>query len=312
MSRLRACLLPDGRRLHLQDGPIDLIVQAWGRPDALSAAYRAARDRAGTLLDALCAELPGLRRAARPDAAPFAGAVARRMQRAVAPFAADLFITPMAAVAGAVAEEVLQAMCAATPLDRGFVNNGGDIAVHLAPGESLTAGLVDRPDRPGLFARTTLRADGDVRGVATSGWRGRSHSLGIVDAVTVLAATAAEADAAATVIANAVDLPGHPGVHRVRCAEIDPDSDLGDLRVTRGVDPLTPDEIRRALAGGVRCAAILAERNLIRSVALHLQGVTVTTGPVAMDENRPLARAVTQFARHVPVAARGGLSPGAR
>ena len=40
-----------------------------------------------------------------------------------------------------------------------------------------------------------------VRGVATSGWRGRSHSLGIADSVTVLAATAAMADAAATVIA---------------------------------------------------------------------------------------------------------------
>ena len=52
-----------------------------------------------------------------------------------------------------------------------------------------------------------------MRGIATSGWRGRSFSLGIADAVTVLAATAAEADAAATMIANAVDLPGHPGDH---------------------------------------------------------------------------------------------------
>ena len=51
-----------------------------------------------------------------------------------------------------------------------------------------------------------------MRGIATSGWRGRSFSLGIADAVTVLAATAAEADAAATVIANAVDLPGHPAI----------------------------------------------------------------------------------------------------
>ena len=48
------------------------------------------------------------------------------------------------------------------------------------------------------FARP-LSLDGDfavdaslpVRGVATSGWRGRSHSLGIADSVTVLARTAA-------------------------------------------------------------------------------------------------------------------------
>ena len=67
-----------------------------------------------------------------------------------------------------------------------------------------------------------------MRGVATSGWRGRSFSLGIADAVTVLAATAAAADAAATIIANAVDLPGHPAIARRPASELEDDSDLGD------------------------------------------------------------------------------------
>jgi len=278
MTRLAARLLPDGRRLHLQDGPIDLIVQAWGAPDSVALAYRAARDDAALILDELCAELTLLRRPARPDDASLQGTVARRMQRAVAPYADAMFITPMAAVAGAVAEEVLGALCAAAPLARAYVNNGGDIALYLAPGEALSAGLVDRPDRPSLFGRVTLRAEDGVRGVATSGWRGRSHSLGIADAVTVLAKTAAAADAAATVIANAVDLPGHPAVRRVPCARVDPDSDLGEIPVTRDVGPLAETEIRLALSRGLARAHQLAARNLIRAAALHLQGTTALAG----------------------------------
>lgn len=277
MTRLAARLLPDGQRLHLQDGPIDLIVQAWGSPAAVTAGYRAARDRTAAILDELCAELAHLRRPAQPNDPPLHGVVARRMQRAVAPYADAMFITPMAAVAGAVAEEVLAALCAVGPLARAYVNNGGDIALHLAPGETLIAGLVDRPDQPSLFGRTTLRAADAVRGIATSGWRGRSHSLGIADAVTVLADTAAAADAAATVIANAVDLPDHPAVHRVPCATIDPDSDLGELLVTRDVGPLAEADIRLALSRGLACAERLVARKLINGAALHLQDITVVT-----------------------------------
>ena len=275
MTRLAARLLADGRRLHLQDGPIDLIVQAWGPPESVALAYHAARHRAASILDELCAELTLLRRPARPDDVPLQGVVARRMQRAVAPYADAMFITPMAAVAGAVAEEVLGALCAAAPLARAYVNNGGDIALYLAPGEALSAGLVDRPDRPSLFGRATLRAEDGVRGVATSGWRGRSHSLGIADAVTVLAPSAADADAAATVIANAVDLPGHPAVRRVPCALVDPDSDLGEIPVTRDVGPLAEADIRLALSRGLARARQLAARSLVRAAALHLQGMTV-------------------------------------
>ena len=99
-----------------------------------------------------------------------------------------------------------------------------------------------------------LTADMPVRGIATSGAAtkgagGRSFSLGIADAVTVLAAIAAAADAAATIIANAVDLPGHPAIRRVPASEIDPDSDLGDRLVTVTVGRLFESEIRAALHG---------------------------------------------------------------
>ena len=178
-------------------------------------AYEAAARRFTGLLDELCAELTQLRRAADPRRCPLTGVVARRMHAAVAPFAADHFITPMAAVAGSVAEEILGAMLHAAPLARAYVNNGGDIALHLAAGKQFSIGLMDRPDRHGVMRTLVVDADDAARGIATSGRHGRSFSLGIADAVTVLARTASQADAAATIIANAVDLPGHPAI--VRC-----------------------------------------------------------------------------------------------
>jgi len=204
--------LKDGQRLHLQDGPIDLIVEAQGSAANLRAVYDAAIGRFTGLLDELCDELPLLRTAADPERCALHGVVARRMHAAVAPFARDHFITPMAAVAGSVAEEILAAMAQAAPLRRAYVNNGGDIALHLTDGEAFTVGLIDRPDRFGVMRTAEVRADDPTRGIATSGYHGRSFSLGIADAVTVLAATAAQADAAATIIANAVDLPGHPAI----------------------------------------------------------------------------------------------------
>src|SRR6202023_4310659 len=110
---------------------------------------------------------------------------ARRMHEAVAPFAADHFITPMAAVAGAVAEEILGAMLQQTQLTRAYVNNGGDIALHLADGERFTVGLADRPDAPGLMRTMIIHADDPPRGGPTSRRPGRSFSLGIADAVTL-------------------------------------------------------------------------------------------------------------------------------
>lgn len=281
-ARARARLLPRAAgglpRLVLQDGPIDLVIMADGEAAAVEAAYGAARARFESVLDELCAELPLLRRDVR-EGHTTSGVIARRMQEAVRPLSAWGFLTPMAAVAGAVAEAILAAMTEAAPLDRAAVNNGGDIALYLAPGTSITLGMVARPElgRPDLFGRVTLAADGPVRGVATSGRHGRSFSLGIADAVTVLAHSAAAADAAATVIANAVDLPGHPAVARVPAAQLQSDSDLGDLPVVRDVGFLRPGEIAAALAAGLARAEALRDKGLIVSAALHLAGETRVT-----------------------------------
>ena len=81
--------LKDGRRLHLQDGPIDLIVEARGSEDNLRAAYDAAARRFTGLLDELCDELSMLRTAADPQQCLLKGPVARRMHAAVAPLALE-------------------------------------------------------------------------------------------------------------------------------------------------------------------------------------------------------------------------------
>ena len=270
--------LADNRRLHLQDGPIDLIIEATGREADVRAAYAAAAHRFTGLLDELCAELPELRNEARPAGSPLRGVIARRMYAAVAPFAVECFITPMAAVAGSVAEEILGAMLAAAPLDRAYVNNGGDIALHLAPSEQFTVGLMDRPDRDGVMRTMVIDAGDLARGIATSGRHGRSFSLGIADAVTVLARTASQADAAATVIANAVDLPGHPAVRRCPADSLQPDSDLGARLVPRYVGVLSNAEIVAALDGGARCARQWLAAGLIEAAALRLSGEIMIVG----------------------------------
>jgi ApbE superfamily uncharacterized protein (UPF0280 family) len=263
-DRVQIRMLPDGRRLHLHDGPIDLIVEAVGEPHEVEAAYLAAGGRFRTILDELCEELVILRQACSADAPWPRGSVARRMLAAVIPYAAEYFITPMAAVAGAVAEEILAAMTVAAALARAYVNNGGDIAFHLNAGEQFVVGMVERPDRPSLF--------------------------GTADAVTVLADRAAAADAAATIIANAVDLPGHPAIDRVPACELAPDSDLGNQLVTQTVRDLNAQEVDQALLSGMRTAELLLRIGLIRSAALSLAGETRIVGDIC--ETRVLATRV--------------------
>ncbi|HJT00169.1 MAG TPA: UPF0280 family protein [Terriglobales bacterium] len=277
-QRAQIRMLPDQGRLHLQDGPIDLIVEAFGDSRNVQRGYRAAAGRFVNVLNELCAELPLLRAQAVPGGCSPKGTVARRMLAAVAPYAERAFITSMAAVAGGVAEEILATMTSAARLRKGYVNDGGDIALHLEPGEHFVVGMVERPDRPSLFGTATISSEDGIRGIATSGWRGRSFSLGVADAVTVLAKSAAQADAAATVIANAVDLPGNPKIVRVPARSLVPDSDLGDLLVTQDVGTLSAEEVDLALQTGVAVAERLAAEGLIHSAALHLSGETRITG----------------------------------
>jgi len=282
MSASRA-LLPDGR-WHFQHGPIDIVIGAQGERAAVEAAHRAAWQRFETVLDELVAELPLLRQPVG-DRCALRGRIARRMWSACEPYR-EGFITPMAAVAGAVAQELIEAYDR-PGIARAWVNDGGDIALHLAPGQHVRVGLfADLARLDAAMLRSGVALDGrfeiahamPARGIATSGWRGRSFSLGIADSVTVLARTAAEADAAATVIANAVNVDD-PRILRRPACELKDDTDLGAIRVTVAVPPLGAALVRRALAAGLARANALRDAALIEAAALVCQGMAVATEP---------------------------------
>jgi uncharacterized protein len=286
-----------GERLHLSHGPIDVVLKAWGSTDDVRAAYAAAGHRFPAILPELCEELGELRTPIQERPRP-EGPVARRMVEACRPFA-DVFVTPMAAVAGAVADELLAHMRAVAELERAFVNDGGDIAVLTAPGHAIEIGVAGEYSRgatPALNGTLRLDAASGVGGLATSGARGRSFSLGIADSVTVLARNAAAADVAATLVANAVDIDS-PAIRRCPARELDPDSDLRDIPVTVSVGELTAAEIDAALASGLEQAAEFQRRGVIIDAALMLAGQTrVLASRPSVSAREPGRRAINSRA----------------
>ncbi len=266
-------------RLHLHHGPIDCIVEAHGATTDVCSALNAAAERFPTLLPELVAELVTLRRPLTDSRPILNGITARLMHEACWPHR-TVFITPMAAVAGAVADTLLHAMLACAPaLSKAFVNNGGDIAFHLNPNERFRLAIADNPGQQAVRSFIEIGSDWHVRGAATSGWRGRSQSLGIADAVTSLAANAARADAAATLIANAVNVD-HPSIQRLPACEVKDDSDLGEQLVTVCVPRLPPEYVATALANGERVARVMVEAGTLFCAVLQCQGVTKIVPPL--------------------------------
>ena len=269
MSGPQTALLSDGRRLHLQHGPIDLVIEAFGPREEVGAAYRQARDRFETVLSELVAELGLLRTPVCEPIPEFDGPVARRMIEAVWPHR-ETFVTSMAAVAGSVADEIADALWAGRDLEKAYVNNSGDIAVRLSPGAELRLGIVGELFRPSIDGTALLTYDRPVRGVATSGWQGRSWSFGIADAATVIAQTAAAADVAATLIGNAVNVD-HPAIERAPASSLDDQTDLGDRLVTVAVGELDTASRRGALDAGEMAAKDMIGRGLVAGVVMTLQ-----------------------------------------
>jgi len=281
-------MLEDGR-WHFQHGPIDLIIGVEGEPVAVQAAVLGAWNRFTQVLPELVGELPLLRRPAGQGAAP-QGRVAARMLAAALPYAAQVFVTPMAAVAGSVADELIVFFSRTSGVERAYINNGGDIALYLGAGQAYRVGLfsdlgrVGR-DALGLDGAFEITADMPVRGIATSGWRGRSFSMGIADSVTVLAADAAQADVAATLVANQVFV-SHPAVRRAPADTLKDDTDLGSRLVTVDVGALPGALIEHALDLGAAYAQRLCDDGVIHGAVLMLQGSARVIGMAAAPAPR--------------------------
>lgn len=289
--------LPDGRRLHMQHGPMDLIVDVDAPEDVRARAETAAVARFETILGELVPQLDVLRAPLGGSAPSVEGTVARRMVAAASAFA-DVWVTPMVAVAGSVADEVRSTIEAVPGVRRAYVNNGGDVSLHVTAGAELRVGLVASIEDGRADQALVVDGTSAIRGLATSGAGGRSHSLGIADAVTVVGTCAAFADAAASLVANAVDLPGHPAIERLPARELDPDSDLGDQLVTVAVGELDDDAVEEALDRG----AAEARRRLdavpeLMGVVLHLRGRRRLVGADLADRVTPLPAPEPEVAR---------------
>lgn len=252
-------ILPD-QSVLLDCGPASMIVSALleGRPcpdlcaGTLSVLEETLRELSGFL--------PILRRRPGEIRAAAMTGCARTMTEAVQAIG-DPLLTPMAAIAGTVADRIADDL-AQKGASRIFVNNGGDIAIRLRPDERISIGI-SRSLSSGQFDTVAQISGTDgIGGVCTSGLGGRSLTLGIADAVTVFAKTAALADAAATHLADC-SLVDSPAVKRVDARLLDPDTDLAGLYAVSEVGQLTQKEktlaLQQVLTAAVRlpfCAVI--------------------------------------------------------
>ncbi len=278
MSAQRTLL--SGNRWHYQHGPIDIILCAEGDGKVIAFAHDALWNRFPTILSELVEELTLLHSSPCTKAInPLSSFTGRLMWDACAPFS-DRFITSMAAVAGAVAQTLLP-FFDHERINKVWINNGGDIAFRLQDDAQLRIGAMNNSQptwhTPTPSIDLLFTADDAVAGVATSGCGGRSFSLGIADSVTVVARTAAMADAAATMIANAVNVDDARIVRRP-ASELKDHSDLGDRLVTVQVPELPRDLIAIALQNGITEASAFLARDLIAGAVLQLQGQTKMIG----------------------------------
>ncbi len=286
-----ASWLPDNR-LHLQQGPINLVIKAYGPDIAVYKSYKKAIAGFEDILPGLVQNLPLLRqpvnhrdhRAHRTHRTQIEDCpTAQRMLKAVSCYD-HIFVTPMASVAGAVADEILSIMYDVLGIEKILVNNGGDIAIYLAQNQTINIGVVPCLAEAIAEAKITVTAQDQIGGIATSGWNGNSYSLGIADAVTVLAPNAANADVAATLIANKVNVDDK-AIRRKPAYELDDHSDLSHRLVTVRVDPLPEIKIKTALNKGLDFAYELVRKRHISSVLLSLQGQWASTDETLMQKN---------------------------
>lgn len=275
MSKLYR-FLAEGRVL-LDYGPLTIFIEARkGGAPCREAAARAA-GQAVTLLEELVPFLPVVRSPARQvDCRPLYPPVVNAMI-AAARATGDPHLTPLAAVAGTIAR-----FCAQKAQEEGadwvVVNNGGDIALVVPPDGRIKVGVWEDLAGTKISHLVEVTRASGIGGIATSGFGGRSFTLGIAGAATVLAGDAGTADACATVLGNAVNVD-HPNIVRVPAASLDPGTDIPTLWVTKEVGFLPPEAVESALQNGLAKAREFYERGLIRGAIVNLRGRSAVFPP---------------------------------
>ncbi|MEG1857736.1 MAG: hypothetical protein RR216_03280 [Pseudoflavonifractor sp.] len=265
-------------------GPVSMVVTAMrdGNPETILC--RSAFSVIEAKLGELSAVLPLLMQNPRHiDPAQLTGTPEVMLRAVLA--TGDPLLTPMATVAGVMSDAVADYLFSqgATKV---IANNGGDIALRLAPHEHVRLGIVTDLARGTVDQVLDLPGSAGVGGVATSGLGGRSFTLGIASAVTVFSARCVAADALATLLANKTYLD-LPAVHTCLAGELSPESDIADLMVVTSVDPLTPPQIDRALTQALDEAALQYQKGNLMGMTATVQGRTVCFDPLHLFNDQP-------------------------
>ena len=253
----------ENNRLFLQHGPIDIVIEAIGKDQEL--AYKKVKIYFENLLLNLVRDLRLLKKEVQYNR-KFKNVIAQKMQLATQEFYPE-FITPMAAVAGSIADSILEVLTNGYDLQKAYVNNGGDVSFYLSKGQKMKSSIASMEN-----TFTEIKYNHKSRGIATSGWKGRSFSFGVADSVTVLANNAAMADAAATMIANSVDIKDHYLIKKQMAKDLYDDSDLLNKMVTVEVGDLSKKDVLKAIENGHMQATKYLHKNLINSALIQLRG----------------------------------------
>ena len=260
----------DEESVLVECGPMRLVIRAWCQRLPLLKLARQAAEESISYLERVARCRSQLSRPI-PQIEDFPQDELALSMIASAGAIGDDDLTPLAAVAGTIADVVADWL-----FERGatrvIVENGGDIAIRLAEGETATVGV--RPQVNSRHISHVIRLEGSQTawGVTTSGVGGRSLTRGIASAVTVLAAKASVADAAATAIGNACFVEDG-SIVQYPAERLDPNTDLTGIPVTTQVGELSPEKILKAIDSARQKAELLAQRKIILGAFMALQNV---------------------------------------
>jgi ApbE superfamily uncharacterized protein (UPF0280 family) len=260
MSDRRIMPLPGGRAVLAENGPLHMVIQAFHGPDPRLEQAMDAAEYAFECLKRVADQLPVLKQWPGDIHALPSDPIPRTMVESVRAIG-DPDLTPMAAVAGTLADAVADWLFE-QGLSRVIVDNGGDIAIRLAPDETARVGLRPEIQHPDISHVLTLDGRHCSWGANTSGLGGRSFTCGFASAVTAIARTSSLADAAATSIANACFVDG-ADVIRAPAEKLDPNTDIPGLLVTVKVGHLNPAQTAEALSNALKKAGQLKQKGVI-------------------------------------------------
>jgi ApbE superfamily uncharacterized protein (UPF0280 family) len=263
----------DGGRILAECGPMRLVIAAWlgGIPQRELCIHAA--EEAFRLLERIARHRRLLSRRYQEVPNDLDNFQAVKMIRSV--LAVDQTLTPMAAVAGTIADGVATFL-SRRGMTRVIVNNGGDVAIRTGEGESVKVGIRPVLSHDDIADIVTLGDERPSWGVATSGLQGRSLTRGVASAATIIAGSASLADAAATSVANASYVNDETVIQR-SAEELDDQTDIPGIAVTVQAGPFTEEKKTLALSVAMKKAEAFIKKGLIYGAYIVVDGKVMMT-----------------------------------